>query len=455
MKKYILSLIVLAFIISGCATSNNDVLLQKRILSPESVLVYDIGVNNIFANVNNGRKLLRGFPFVSNTPIIDFKGKFSNQFYDKLDYRYKFASLKDVDFWKLRTNPFYLDFIYVLPTWANRFKKVSNNLFEDIGYSYNLSSKEQEILKWWIGQGGILWIEGGIYSTRYDTFKKNGEINQRAIKKKLLQKSKNLYFFDSKVHTTIYKSKKIDFINYTPMKIRFKTASTLSYFSDIKNLEIKTDNYLQADFMPRGEYLLTGQNKKPLVSFIRYGKGGVVFLYPFEFQNTRYDGELLRWRLLYFLLERMYDKKTVSPQTGSKFKVIQTKLDTNVTSQNISDKFNHHKKVVLSNLDFAYKSYALTAKSLMRLQPIARYLKRNKRVIVKISGYTDDIGSQRYNKTLSVKRAKAVKNALVKMGVNPNQMQTEGYGKLYPIATNSTPKGRAKNRRVEFMVIKE
>jgi len=453
MKKYILNLVVLAFIISGCATSNNDALLQKKILSPESVSVYDIGVNNIFANVNNGRKLLRGFPFISNTPIIDFKGKFSNQFYDKLDYRYKYASLKDVNFWKLRTNPFYLDFVYVLPTWANRFKKVSNNLFEDIGYSYNLSSKEQEILKWWIGQGGILWIEGGIYSTRYDTFKKNGEINQRAIRKKLVQKSKNLYFFGSKVHTTIYKSKKIDFINYTPMKIRFKTTSTLPYFSDIKNLEIKTDNYLQADFMPRGKYLLTTQNKKPLVSFIRYGRGGVVFLYPFEFQNTRYDGELLRWKLLYFLLDDMYMKKSV-PQINNHYKIIKTNFDTNVTSTNISNQFNHHKKVILSNLDFAYKSYALTAKSLARLQPIARYLKRNKSAIVQISGYTDDIGSQRYNKILSVKRAKAVKNALVKMGVNSNRMQIMGYGKLYPIATNSTPQGRAKNRRVEFIILK-
>lgn len=453
MTRYIASLVILALIISGCANSNNDALLEKKILSPQSVSIYDISVNNIFANVNNGRKLLQGFPFVSNTPIIDFRGKFSNQFYDKLDYRYTYASLKNVDFWKLRTNPFYLDFIYVLPTWANRFKKVSNNLFEDIGYSYNLSSKEQEILKWWIGQGGILWVEGGIYSTRYDTFKKNGEINQRAIKQKLVQKSKNLYFFNSKVHTTIYKSKQIDFINYVPMKIRYKTTSTLSYFSDIKNLEIKTNNYLQADFMPQGEYLLTTKSKKPLVSFIRYGQGGVVFLYPFEFQNTRYDGELLRWKLLYFLLQKMYLKSTIS-QVRKNYKVIKTNLDTNVTSISIANKFNHHKKVTLNNLDFAYNSYILNKKSLARIRPIAEYLKQNSSLGILISGYTDDTGSQGYNKTLSLKRANSVKKALIMMGINPSRIDTKGYGELFPIATNNTAQGRAKNRRVEFTIIK-
>lgn len=454
MKRYLLGLIGLAFIISGCASNSSNALLQKKILSPESVSIYDIGVNNIFANVNTGRKLLKGFPFVSHTPIVDFRGKFSNQFYDRLDYRYKYASLKDVDFWKLRTNPFYLDFIYVLPTWANQFKKVSDNLFEDIGYSYNLSSKEQEILKWWIGQGGILWIEGGIYSTRYDTFKKNGEINQKAIIRKLVQKSKNLYFFDSKVHTTIYKSKKIDFINYVPMKIRFKTTSTVPYFKDIKELEVKTNDYMQAYFMPKGEYLLTTKSKIPLVSFIRYGKGGVVFLYPFEFQNTRYDGELLRWKLLYFLLDDMYMQKTV-PQTGNDNKIIKANFDTNVTGTNISNQFNHHKKVVLSNLDFAYKSYFLTKKSLARLKPIAKYLKQHKTVSVLITGYTDDIGSQKYNMTLSLKRAQAVKRALSMMGISPRRMVVKGEGKLYPIATNSTASGRAKNRRAEFTIIKE
>jgi outer membrane protein OmpA-like peptidoglycan-associated protein len=453
MKRYIVSCVVLGFLISGCAVKD-DGLSQKKILSPESVSIYDIPVNNVFADVNNGRKLLGGFPFVSNTPIIDFKGKFSNQFYDKLDYRYKYDALKDVDFWKLRTNPFAEDFIYVLPTWANQFKRVSNNLFEDIGYSYNLSSKEQEILKWWIGRGGILWIEGGIYSTRYDTFKKNGEINQKAIVQKLIQKSKNLYFFDRKVHTAIYKSKKIDFINYVPMRLKFKTTSTFPYFKDIKNLEVKTDNYMQVNFMPRGRDLLTTQSGRPLVSFVQYGKGGVVFLYPFEFQNTMYDGELLRWKLLYFLLEERYlqQGQKVALQSG-----VQTlKVDDNISvmSQDITEKLEKGQKVVLNNLEFAFNSSRLTQNSIEYLKPIALYLQQHKTSDLRISGYTDNIGSIHYNMILSIERAKAAKAALVDMGISQNRIKTAGYSELYPIATNATAKGRSQNRRVEFTVIK-
>ncbi len=305
MNKFILGLITIIFIFEGCSTKN-DIAFQKHILSPEKVEIYDISVDNIWQNINNGRQLLKEFPFISRAPIIDFRGKFSNQFYSKIDYRYKFANIKNVDFWKLRTNPFAEDFIYVLPMWANEFKRVSNDLFTDIGYSYNLSLKEQEILKWWIGEGGILWIEGGIYSTRYDTFKKNGEIDQKAIDNKLIKKSKNLRFFNRTVYTYIYKAKKLDLVNYEPLKINYKAKSNIPYFKDIKNLQIITRNFLTVGFMPKGDYLLKSTKGKPLVSFIQYGKGGVVFLRPFEFQNTMYDGELLRWKLIFFLLNKTY-----------------------------------------------------------------------------------------------------------------------------------------------------
>ncbi|MCF6173351.1 MAG: hypothetical protein L3J44_06165, partial [Campylobacteraceae bacterium] len=329
MRSYIFGLVGLVLFMSGCATKSENIL-EKKILSPESVEIYDVKVDNVWREINNGRILLKDFPFVAYKPILDFKGKFSNQFYDKIDYRYKFAPLKDVDFWKLRVNPFIDDFIYVLPTWANEFKKVSNDLFSNIGYSYNLSSKEQEILKWWIGEGGILWIEGGIYSTRYDTFKKNGEIDEKAINAKISRKSRNLTFFDRKVKTYVYKSKRIDAINYEPLKLTYRTKSKISYFYDIKYLQILTDNFLTADFMPKGDYLLESTKGKPLVSFIQYGKGGVVFLRPFEFQDKRYDGELLRWKLIFFLMNRMYQKGGIY--------------------QEVKDRFDNNKTITLHNL---------------------------------------------------------------------------------------------------------
>ncbi len=449
MRRYsILALVLCALFVVGCSTQYEDKL-EKKILSPESVEVYDINVENIYVQPNNRTRLLQKFPFVSNQPVLDFHGKFSDEFYDKLDYRYKAAPLKDVDFWKLRTNPFSQDFIYVLPTWANKFQRVSNDLFENIAYSYNLSLKEQEILKWWIGEGGILWIEGGIYSTRYDTFKRNGEIASKQISQKIIQKSKNLHFFDKKVKTYIYKSKRIDFINYIPLKITFKTENTLDYFKDIKKLKIQTQNYLSADFLAQTEYLVRSKDNKPLVSFVPYAKGGVVFVRPFEFKDKRYDGELLRWKLLYFLLNKMYlnNHQIVEAENTTVEEIPMNKND------DVSKKLEKEKRFVLNNLEFEYKSSQIKKESLELLKPVAAYLKAHTDVHLLIAGYTDNIGSKKYNKNLSTKRAFSVRNALLQMGVVPKRLSYMGYADENPIASNDTAEGRAKNRRVEFLII--
>lgn len=86
------------------------------------------------------------------------------------------------------------------------------------------------------------------------------------------------------------------------------------------------------------------------------------------------------------------------------------------------------------------------------LTTLARALKENKDIRIKIDGYTDFIGSEGYNLELSVKRAKAIKSFLVSKGAIDNNISIEGYGKQNPVATNSTEQGRARNRRVEFII---
>lgn len=69
-----------------------------------------------------------------------------------------------------------------------------------------------------------------------------------------------------------------------------------------------------------------------------------------------------------------------------------------------------------------------------------------------ILGHTDAVGSDAYNKNLSQRRAASVMQALIKRGVNPRQLSTVAVGEAQPIAPNSTDLGRARNRRVEFMI---
>ena len=76
----------------------------------------------------------------------------------------------------------------------------------------------------------------------------------------------------------------------------------------------------------------------------------------------------------------------------------------------------------------------------------------NLEVIIAI-GHTDSVGSDAYNKKLSLRRSDAVKAYLVSKGIEANRIYTEGKGEAQPIADNKTKEGRAKNRRVEIEVV--
>ena len=83
---------------------------------------------------------------------------------------------------------------------------------------------------------------------------------------------------------------------------------------------------------------------------------------------------------------------------------------------------------------------------------LAAYLQENPQRNVSIEGYTDSTGGDAYNQQLSERRADAVKAALTHAGIDPQRIQTEGYGEAYPVAGNDTAGGRQMNRRVEIVL---
>lgn len=83
------------------------------------------------------------------------------------------------------------------------------------------------------------------------------------------------------------------------------------------------------------------------------------------------------------------------------------------------------------------------------LNEIASYMKSHPEAKLLIQGHTDNVGSFATNMKVSQERADAVKDYLVKKeGLDASRISSEGFGSKYPIATNSTPEGRADNRRV-------
>jgi OOP family OmpA-OmpF porin len=83
------------------------------------------------------------------------------------------------------------------------------------------------------------------------------------------------------------------------------------------------------------------------------------------------------------------------------------------------------------------------------LQAVASFMKTYPNTTVQLEGYTDNIGTEAYNLSLSVRRAESVKAYLVeKFGIAGSRLTTKGYGVAQPVATNDTMEGRRQNRRV-------
>ena len=89
------------------------------------------------------------------------------------------------------------------------------------------------------------------------------------------------------------------------------------------------------------------------------------------------------------------------------------------------------------------------------LDEVAKVMKENPHIeLIEVQGHTDNKGGAFYNRALSDKRAKAVKDALISRGVEAKRLRSKGYGQSKPIASNDTDEGRAENRRVQFDIIK-
>jgi OmpA-OmpF porin, OOP family len=102
------------------------------------------------------------------------------------------------------------------------------------------------------------------------------------------------------------------------------------------------------------------------------------------------------------------------------------------------------------NIFFGLGSDKLTTSSFSALDEVVTILQNNPGLQLNINGYSDNTGQAAANKTLSQKRADAVKQYLVKKGIAQARLKATGYGPENPVAGNDTEEGRAKNRRVEL-----
>lgn len=102
------------------------------------------------------------------------------------------------------------------------------------------------------------------------------------------------------------------------------------------------------------------------------------------------------------------------------------------------------------NITFATDSASLNPEFFDVLAAVAKVIKEYEKTLVSVTGHTDSTGADDYNQQLSERRAATVGGYLNQQGVSTERLVIIGYGEQRPVAPNSSPEGRARNRRVEI-----
>jgi outer membrane protein OmpA-like peptidoglycan-associated protein len=110
------------------------------------------------------------------------------------------------------------------------------------------------------------------------------------------------------------------------------------------------------------------------------------------------------------------------------------------------------RKIVLRGVNFDFDKANIRADARPILDEAANTLRNEGTIRIVAEGHTDSRGTDAYNQRLSERRARAVKDYLVKAGVAANRIEIAGMGESSPVASNDTEDGRAQNRRVELRI---
>jgi outer membrane protein OmpA-like peptidoglycan-associated protein len=146
---------------------------------------------------------------------------------------------------------------------------------------------------------------------------------------------------------------------------------------------------------------------------------------------------------------------------GYSFQNINVKLESGAVTPKNSNRTVILKKLqvgsvsILRNIYFDFGKATFTTEAYPELNKLLAMVEQNNNLTVEIGGHTDAYGSNSMNLKLSKRRAEAVKDYLVKKGVDPRRITAAGYGETKPLASNDDEdEGRELNRRVEFKVLK-
>ncbi|HEX9649399.1 MAG TPA: OmpA family protein [Cyclobacteriaceae bacterium] len=116
-------------------------------------------------------------------------------------------------------------------------------------------------------------------------------------------------------------------------------------------------------------------------------------------------------------------------------------------------KLEANASLTLKEITFESNSFNLSEISFTELQRVVKLMRENPTLKVEIAAHTDDIGSDAYNRLLSQRRAQSVVNFLIGNDISSQRFVSKGYGESQPLIPNDSEEGRARNRRVELIIL--
>ncbi|MCS7336633.1 MAG: peptidoglycan-associated lipoprotein Pal [Verrucomicrobiae bacterium] len=102
---------------------------------------------------------------------------------------------------------------------------------------------------------------------------------------------------------------------------------------------------------------------------------------------------------------------------------------------------------------FDFDSSAIKPGERPKIQTVATYMKANPRVAVRVEGHCDERGTIEYNRALGERRALAIREELVRLGIAPDRISTISYGEERPVDPGHNEEAWRKNRRGEFVIL--
>jgi OmpA-OmpF porin, OOP family len=247
----------------------------------------------------------------------------------------------------------------------------------------------------------------------------------------------------------------------------FSTVSTdrLGLYFSNKEIKVKDGkqmfNYKPQVFNPVGKAIEDTVNWVK-VSGMYVAKGGEQYIiigdfYPEKENTIKYNEKKSKDFICYYFIDDVSVVPVDSTDTEGAKTDIPLPLPKNTITNDKElfriDSVAVGSAVILKNIAFEPNKSELLPASFAELDKLVSLLGANLTLKIDVQGHTDDTGTDEYNMKLSVARAKAVVDYLISHGIGPARLTYKGFGRTKPLTDNKTTEGKAKNRRVELVII--